>query len=449
MSSNPVLCLNFEQLERLREKTGSFDLAILYGQLKFQVNKSKLTNKKNGKKEIARTRLQVANVIGKGVTVTVERLDQLIGMGLVDKRIGLWKGRKRMFLSCNGEYELGVNARKLEMLNKYTGGIHQSVLLSWIAYWIEVRPYRGKDHKYTLISRKRAAKLLDVDERTVDVYMKQLVDKGLINYDGRKRKFWSEWQYQVSLNKDFMNKIEAEWKELEAKRAKEKAESLLFFAKTDASIRINKNHMDIINNNTKECANHAPAAQAPLVDENGIVILSKKQQNYLAEAVKRTLARCDVLTWGYETLMGHMRYVLSTPKNKNGATNFVHAINRAMFLVRRGEWCTPFGYFKYSDEGRAEEMQIRSHEKAHYETKSAEAKQRLSEAGHLPADIDIKWPEAADIDLKRPEAAKSNVEHIGNIEYFKVSKPVATMDEKKKAALADLERRWAEWKYGS
>lgn len=380
--SSSVLCFNFEQLEKLRGITGDFDLAILYGQLKFQVNKSKITNKKTGVKEIARTRLQVANGIGKGVTVTMEKLTQLIGMGLVDKRIGMWKGIKRMFLSCNGEYELGVNARKLEMLNKYTGGIHQSVLLSWIAYWIEVRPYRGKDHKYTLVSRKRAAKLLGVDERTVDTYMADLVARGLINYDGRKRKFWDEWQYHVSLNKDFMNKIDIEWQELEEKRAKEKAESLLFRAKTDGSIKVNKNHqVEIINNNTKEYANHPSVTETPLVDEKGIVILSKRQQNYLAEAIRRTLARCDVLTWSYETLMGHMRYALGTPKNRENGQGFAHIINRAMFLVRDGRWCVPFGYFKYTDEGRSESDRLRAFEQKELSYKPKEAIERLKQQG--------------------------------------------------------------------
>lgn len=346
-TTNPSLCVNFRQMQELMKLTGDFDLSILYGKLKYQVKQTKLI--KDGKKVIARSRRQIAAYLGKGLTVTDEKLKSLVRLGLINIKVGMWKGKKRMFVSCNGDYDLGINARKLEMMNKYTGSIHLSVLLAYFSYWIEVKPLHHDRANWAMVSRQSCADLLNLDKKTIDIYVKELADKGLIQYEVKR--FFRQRQYWVTVNDDFKKKILQEYREEQEQIEEAKAEGDYFMVseKSGVSIRINKtSKIDIINNNTKECEINASA----LVDENGVVILSKRQENYLSSAIKRTLARCDVLTWSYDTLMGHMRYVLGTPKKRNSATNFVHCINRAMFLVRKNLWQVPLGYLYYSDEAR-------------------------------------------------------------------------------------------------
>jgi hypothetical protein len=359
MQTNPLLWVNNEKLYDLVSIVGSIDLAVFYAQIKFQVSDSRIVKygkryrikrrvEKEDERVIARSRKQLSLYNGKGITATMEDTAELAKLGLITKRVSTWKGKKRMFISCPEDYDLGINVHKLEILNKYTGGLAQSALLAYFAYWIEVNPFKGEYKDWAMVARRRAAKMLGVEGKTCDKYVKELVERGLIECKGAKR--WGQRQYEVKINKDFYDKIVAEWKERVEQLAEERAENLAKREKSDLSIRTNNSpKVDIKNNNT---ITSLVSINTPLVDEGGNVILSKRQQNYLAEAIKRTLARCDVLTWSATTLMGHMRYVLGTPKNRESGQGFAHIINRAMFLVRKGLWQQPFGYLYYSEEGK-------------------------------------------------------------------------------------------------
>ena len=107
-----LLGINFNELKVLMGKSGKFDLSILYGRLKYQVNRTKLTPK--GKREIARTREMVAAYNGKGLTATDEDLAALVGMGAIDCRAGMWMGNK-------------LHSLAVEYLNQSCG-------LSWAGY---------------------------------------------------------------------------------------------------------------------------------------------------------------------------------------------------------------------------------------------------------------------------------------------------------------------------
>lgn len=365
MSYSALLWFNFKQTQELNVKTGSFDQTLLFGKLKFQATESSLVF--NGQKEIARTRLQIAETNGKGLTATDEDLSDLIAKGLVSKRPGMWKGKRCLKIACIGDYDMGLNASKQKLIDKYTGDSKKSALLAFIAFWLGKNPYDYNGKTWAIISKREIKRLLCVCSSTLKTYVNELARAGIIMYEGRN--LWSCSQYQIRINPDFYEKIKAEWEELERVQLLNKVE------KSGVSIRINNDDKGYcINNNT---ISRSRIGDAQLVDENGTIILSKKEQNYLSEAVKRTLARCTFLTWGYETLMGHMRYVLTTPKNRNSAPNFVHCINRTMSLVRQGKWNEPFGYGKYSFSGVSERERLDS---LANEYLCAEAKRRREES---------------------------------------------------------------------
>lgn len=407
-----LLGINFNELKVLMGKSGKFDLSILYGRLKYQVNRTKLTPK--GKREIARTREMVAAYNGKGLTATDEDLAALVGMGAIDCRAGMWMGNKRMYIACNWDCDLGFNAEKFALMDKYTGSTKQSVMLSYFAYCTEKRPLHYTKGRFmgspsVMVSKKSVANLLGVTVRTANAYMASLAQKGILQYQGRR--LWGEGQYHVQINIDFYNKIVAEWAEIENALKETKR------AKSGVSIKVNNDsRVENINNNTFE-------------DENGNIILSMREQSYLAEAVKRTLARTSGVTWTFGALLAQVRYAMSSKEQRKGTQGFVHAINRAMFLVREGLWKMPFGYEKYTAEGKAEHEALREREKAHYEQKDPRALSRLAVAGHIPDELEIDVPL-----VKEPE-------NWG-------SRPQDDEDTERARKMADLERRWQESRYG-
>lgn len=424
MSYNTLLCINFNQLEELNRVTGDFSQSLLYGRLKHQINHSKLTEdgKPTGKPYIARSRSQIAELNGKGLTCTDEDLEELKSRNLIDCCAGLWNGKKRMRISCNKDYELGLNTRKLELMTKYTGGNKQSVMLAYFAYWTEKMPLTRKDGLWCMVPRNKVAELIGVESKTktVDVFMKALVEKGIIKYEVRR--LFRQRQFKVKINDDFYNKIVAELNEIEI------AFNLSKQAKTGVSIKVNNDpKVDIINNNIRQ---DAEANSNPQVKQGGTIILSKKEQNYLWGAVKNTLPRCKGVKWELKSLMSQLRYVLSSPEQRKGTTSFAHAVNRAMFLIREGLWKQPFGYEKYNEDGKAEYDAIRAQEKAHYEQKDHRALSRLAVAGHVPDELDIDIPL-----VKGPE------------NYGK--RPEDDEDAERARKMADLEHRWLQWKYGA
>lgn len=336
MANSVMLWFNFEQTRAVNKKTGNFDKTMLFGKLEYQQMDTKII--KDGRKWIARTKRQLCDLNGKEATATTDDINYLVQDDLIYKRSGLWKDVKRVFISCNSDYRVGLNAKKQEMLDKYTGSTRKSALLALFAFY-------AKDKGWAMVSKKSARTLLCATTKTVTSYLQDLQDLGILTFRGRN--LWGQGQYQVTINPGFTSKIEDEWEAIES------AQNLILVEKSGASTNI------IINNNDKvDKNNNTVPPNAPRVNDEGIIILSKKEQNYLGEAVKRTLARCTVLSWTYETLMGHMRYVLTTPKNRNSAQNFVHCVNRAMLLVREGKWNQPFGYDKYSFEGVSERARL-------------------------------------------------------------------------------------------
>lgn len=333
MSYGTLLYTNFEQLNALNAITGNYKLSTLFGILRYQVKKTKIN--KNGKKVIARTREQIAKAMGCGLSAVDRLLERLITLGLIEGKVGMWHGNKRMFISCKEDLDLSLDLDKLHLMNAYTGGNKASTMLSYFAFRMQTESFLYKGKRHVMVARKYIAKLLDITSKSADVFMMRLAERGLIEYEG-----WimhTQRQYIVHINDDFYKNLTEEWIALkEAKRIAKLEE-------TKESIIITKDPKEkIINNNTLEARD----------SETGIIILSKKEQSYLRAAVVRTLQRVDGLAGQLETLVAQVKYALSNENQRKGTQSFAHAVNRAMKLIREGVWKPPFGWFKYTEEGQ-------------------------------------------------------------------------------------------------
>lgn len=421
-----LMCINFNQFDLMMGYTGDCELSVLFGAIRYQIGHTKI--KRDGKNVIARSKGQLAAAMGCSKTVITARLQKLKELGLIDWVVGMWYGKKRLFLSCREDLDLKLNIKKIEFMNKYTGSTKASIMLSYFAYELEKGYFIRRGVPWIMRARKEVAKNLQIDGRTADGLIKDLVSKGLIQYEGTYR--FACRQYCVHINEDFYNKMVYEWEAIveKDKLDKLKAES------TKAALSNNNSDLDSVE--IKD--NNIAKSESGIISNQDACKLTNQELRYAKAAVERTVLRAKVAIGDINRLWQEVKFALLTPQHRKGTQNFKHAVNRFMLLIRTGGWKMPFGYEKYSEDGRKEYERLRADEKAHYESKPAKAQQRLAEAGYLPPNIERK-------SLQRSE---SNVERIGGVEYFKAAEPKKPIDESKRAALADLERRWEESRYG-
>lgn len=335
MSQKTLLFINYGEFRGLNKRTGNWKFSLSAGRIAFQVSKTRLE-----KGEIARTMKQVADSVGVCETTAAEQLQHLEALGLIKTRVGMWWGNKRTFISCREDFKLGFDAKKLSLLNKYTGGDMESITLSLFAFFMQKNPLHYRDGDWVMVAREEVRSLFGICDKTAVKLARDLEAKGIIEVDTCRR--WGKEQFMVKISNGFCAKIEGEWAEIkEAEEAAKAAKELAKREKVKVSLRLNNDPKVEINNNN-------------LVDEEGIIILSKKEQNYLRAAVMKTIGRMTGLGWQAETLIAQVKYAMSNDKQRKGTQSFGHAINRAMFLIRKRKWKEPFGWRKYTLEGKME-----------------------------------------------------------------------------------------------
>lgn len=415
MSTESLLFVNFEQLRALNRATGDYKASLLFCRLSSQSAHSTIV--KDGKKYVARTIIGLAEESGYCENTTAEKLKVLEGFNLIQSYVGMWYGEKRTFIHCKPEMRPRIDIQKMDLLTKYTGGDMQSTMLALFAFFLKKKVYHYKKEDWVIVAVSQVEELFDVCKKTAIAMARSLEEKGIIKL--MIRRLWGKSHYIVKINDDFCKQIEQKYTELkESAKEKKRLKELAKKEKSEVSIIINnKEKINIKINNTREAPNSEDKNDVLLADEAGNIILSRKEQNYIGAAVKRTVAKSPSLSWTVEVLISQVKYALSNVQQRKGTQNFVHAVNRAMKLIREGRWKMPFGYEKYNKNGKEEYERMREHEKIHEEMK-----------------------------IKGANTRKEDAPSYG-MEYAK-SSPCAYMDDKKRSALEDLERRWSEWKYG-
>ena len=98
------LCpINFNQFSLLQNKTKNLDATVLCSKLKFHQLNSKI--KYNGKTWIVRSREQIAEWFHYSTKKVDKIIDSLSSMGLLEKRVSTWYGKKRLFLNVPNEID--------------------------------------------------------------------------------------------------------------------------------------------------------------------------------------------------------------------------------------------------------------------------------------------------------------------------------------------------------
>lgn len=334
MSNSGILCFNYAQMELLNERTRKLKDSISYAILREQWVGTKLPGK-----VIARTRSYIANLWGVSLSTATRRLCKFKEHGFISGKVGMWYGDKRLFISCDYGIDVGINLKKVLLLTEYTGSHEASFMLSLLAFNSQKNDWAYEGKRWSRFSKAKLAKIVTADIKTCDAMMRDLSKKGLIEYRvenalGEKR---SERHYVVHIKNEFERTFAESWKALKEKDLADKME------KMNLSITVDKLEVGYINNNN---------TGGGVKTEESIVIFTKKIQNYVSAAISRTLVRCQHAAFDAVTLLAHVKYLLTGPNRGPGMKDFVHVVNRVMFLVRKGAWKVPFGFFKYCEEGR-------------------------------------------------------------------------------------------------
>lgn len=429
MSYQQLCIANFKQFAEINEYTRDLDESLLFGDILFQLSNTTLI--KDGKKEIARQRSQLAKRLDMSISTIQRKLKSLKEYSLISISLRKWFGKKRMFISSEKDIHFSINITKLHFLNEYTDDTKCSIALSYFAYQLmqsDCHTRYGKDWCY--VPKADLAKLLVASEMTAHQTVKKLETTGLID---RKGQYGGEAAFLVRINPTKLAEISAEWEVREEKYAAEKkakaeakaAKNAVQNLEKSSNLELSINNRDIDTIYIKN--NNIDITESSINFEQTGYELSSQQRKYLDVALERTVLNAKVPLIDFSLLKQEVNFAIESIGHRKGTLSFKHAVNRFMLLIRNGDWKTPFGYHKYSDECRETYQHIKVHEKAHYEQKSARALANLRNAGELPPELNIVVP---DIAFSPPRIE------------------VVAEDEERKKKLADLERRWQESKYG-
>ena len=125
--------------------------------------------------------------------------------------------------------------------------------------------------------------------------------------------------------------------------------------------------------------------------------LSKRQSAYLLAAIKNVAAKAmaDV-----EEMFCWIKFAILNPCQRRGISTFRHAVNRFMKLLREKKLTMPFGYKKYTEEGRsyAERMSKYEEKDEWWLKDGVTSSSELADKVIAQQEEIEKWRDALDVD---------------------------------------------------
>jgi hypothetical protein len=409
-----LMCVNLKQFNALTKYTLDIDASILYAAIKYQTTKTKI--KKEGIAAIARTREQLASYANASKKVTDRLLRELTEMGLISTKCGLWRNKKRLYLSATKDIQASVHVQKMNVLTSMTKDNRASLLVAYIANAIKdgqnTINRNGKLYTISSLDELKTA-MHATDTRKVNEILNALTDKNIINLECRYK---HGKRYYLSIDDTFYRQFCTNYEQQQAE-AKD-VQNVSAFAKRAISYNNSSlRDINIINNNTNnlDTIEIPNKAKTEGVVSDVIVTLdthehtmTKRDWSYIYAALDKTILQAEHAVSRQE-LKSQIKYALATSAHTKRMTSFKHCVNSFMYLIRAGLWKQPLGYHKYSDERKETYQNIQSAEAAHYALKGQGELQRLADCGELPEYVKIEPPKA-EIGPKR--------HYLGDIEYM-------------------------------
>lgn len=387
-SYSAILCADFERLKDINRSTEDSFTTLLLGYIGFRARTTENT--------LITTLEKIANFLGVTIFKARKSMQKLEKLGVITPKITMGPaGYKKTSIKVNIDELPFFDYEKLSIIRKYTQDDELSLLYSFIAFKLggydkcnQPAWLKEIDEKvYWKISLKFITEQLHIKERTASEKLRKLVEIGLIDRH-KEDGYW-----YCTVNKNIYENIEKEYNELLFK----KQPSCNFCVPPPAeptSYSLNNTYTDdyvYINNNTKQCdiiLNN--------IDDIG-QDLSKRQRAYLLAAIKSTLKKVN---GNAQEIFGWIKFSILNPCQRTGITTFTHAVNRFVKLLREKKLTMPFGYKKYTEEGRsyAERMSKYEEKDEWWLKDGVTSSSELADKVIAQQEEIEKWRDALDVD---------------------------------------------------
>lgn len=389
MSSLTVCPINFKKFNGLLQQTNNIESALLLSKINFHLSGSKIL--KNGKLCIARTREHLASWFNFSKRKTDTLLRSLEEQGFLEKKVGLWYGKKRLFLSSSYKEQSPVNIDLLNTLVDLTGSLKASLIFSKIAFKFANSNIKHDDMTWCCIKKEDLSNWSGFSLRTIDNILNTLARKGFILkknyvYYGKRKQHYHIPQFAIEVINNTFNAVRND-KEIEEVVHKQNCGSEP--AKMQLSIRIRTNTKKT-NNNTaakKDLSKKLNSNESVINFNNIRGQLSFRQQNYLQSAISRTVKRHNLLISSPKDLYAEIEFSLIEPTQHVAAQSFKHKVSRCMKILASGNWRTPFGFHKHSDYGKSKLRDQQLREEGWKATKLLECDSTSNLANELFKDL--------------------------------------------------------------
>lgn len=340
-SYSAALCANYNDLKETNRLTLDSFTSLVCSYLGFRAQTTG---------DIITTTVDVlARFFNKSTAILNKSLQKLADLGVITITITTnQKGYKRTAIKVISNKQSFFDYEKIALLRNYTKNDELSLLYSFVAYKLTAydklnQPGWLKEidgQIWWRLDTKRIAEQFSISERTAFRNVSKLLELGLLI----KRREGLKTYYAI--NDETYKTIADEHQELLINK-RPKFDFGSKFTDTSEVSSINNTFTDereiYINNNTRDC---------DIILNNLDSIgkdLNKRQIAYLLAAIKATAKK---MKFNISEIFGWIKFAILNPCQRKGTTNFKHAVNRFIKLLRERKLTMPFGYNKYTEEGR-------------------------------------------------------------------------------------------------
>lgn len=340
-----ALCANFQHIKNTNRSTYDSFTTLLFDYLIFRTQ--------GIEKVITTTYETLEQFFNCGKSVLQKSVKILENLGVVTIRTTTnQKGYKRTTIKVLSTEKPHINHRKISAINYYTNDMELSLLYSFIAY--KITGFDKLDRPRWVIEKEGRiwwetsleliSEHFNFCERTASNKIKQLEQLNLIE---RKR---MSGRWYCSIAQEQYNKIEQLHKDNLYKNQPSSDFCVCPYENSESSSLNNTltDEKDIyINNNTRDSDINLNNLESIGTE------LNKRQIAYLLAAIKTTMKKYNIcVSEGIQSVFGWIKFSILNPCQRKGITNFKHAVNRFIKLLRDNKLRMPFGYNKYTKEGR-------------------------------------------------------------------------------------------------
>lgn len=180
VTSSISLCpINFKEFGKLNNKLENIEAALLFSKLNYHLKNSKI--RKNGQTYIARSREQIAEWFD----FSIKKIDRLLlfleSKELINKKAGLWYGKKKLFISTSEDFaQIPVNLKLLGILIEQIGSLKGALLFSKIAYAFANSKIQHSGLTWCCIKKEDLSSWSGFSIRTIDGLLENMIRTGLI-----------------------------------------------------------------------------------------------------------------------------------------------------------------------------------------------------------------------------------------------------------------------------